>query len=505
MPAPLFTSNPSEFTRLEGLYIFEQNPPAFVRGISLGTVGVFGRTTKGPVDEPVLITSEARFLEVFGGRDYGQGGALINTVWRSLLNKPFGALYVVRAANSGDLPASFNAEDTDGGAGAEIAKIEASSVGLWGNSVKFKVEDATDGDSNHWNLTIRYLGADVTYENLDTTTGNDNLVEVIGDNLANNAVVAKLADGRPLNTAAFTGAFAAALDSDGFMNLGTTVTGFTSVAGTTNALVDADYTGTGRAIDAIKEFKGVSIVYCAEDVEARVTTVNTALVTAAASASDRVFCIWSGDHGDSVSDVITYQGTLNRSDRIIHCFNSPYTLDTEVGALIQTPPVEWMASILSQTDVDIHPGEEATKSFTAGMAKLTLPAATRNDYVLLREAGIAALERDEGFVFVSGITTDLTPGKTEITRRRSADFLQLSAASRLRFFVKKKNLAATRRIMGGEIVAFSQTLKKPRACGPGLRRRPGERQLRSATRSGTGIHLVEGQAHRSHPPPRPKN
>ena len=120
MPAPLHTSNPAEFLRLEGLYIFEQNPPGFVRGASLGTVGVFGPTTKGPVDTPVLITSETRFLEVFGGRDFGGGGALVNKTWRSLLNKPFGSLFVVRAAAAGAVLASFSQDDAADGTGTEI-------------------------------------------------------------------------------------------------------------------------------------------------------------------------------------------------------------------------------------------------------------------------------------------------------------------------------------------------------------------------------------------------
>lgn len=459
MPAPFTTTNPSEFLRLEGLYIFEQNPPGFVRGVSLGVVGIFGPTTKGPVDEPVLITSEARFLEVFGGRDYGGGGALINKTWRALLNKPFGRLWISRAAAGDAVLASFTEEDTDGGGGVAIVRLDATSVGFWGNSAKFRIESATDADANHWNLKVRLNGTDVTYENIDTTTGNDNLAEVLGDDLANNMVVTKLADGRPLNTDSNTGAYLAALDANGFMNLGTTVTGYVSVVGSDGTIVAADYTGAGRAIDSIKEFKGISILMSSEDAEALVTVINTSLVVAAAASSDRMFCIWSGDHAENVTAVVAYQATINRNDRIIHCYNSPFTVDTEVGTQIQTPPVEWMASILSQTDVDIHPGEEATKKFTSGISKITNASLTREDYILLKEAGIAALERDEGFTFVSGVVTDLTPGKTQITRRRSADFLQLSASGRLKFFVKKKNLATTRRIMGGEIGSFSKALQ----------------------------------------------
>jgi hypothetical protein len=466
MPAPLFTSNPAEFTQLEGLYIYEQNPPGFIRGVSLGTIGIFGRCVRGPVDTPISITSEARFKEAVGRRDLtadGSGGTLIGEVWRDLLNKPFGPLVVVRAATTADAVASFNEEDTDGGAGSEIISIAASSKGAWGNNVYFRIEAATDADANHFNLRIRYLGEVFLYENLDTTVGNNNLLTVIGDDEGLTVTVTKLADGRPLNTDSHTGAYLAALDTGavgGYMALGTTVASFTSVVGTTSTVDAAAYTGTGRALDKIKEYKGVSVVLCSEAVtEATVDSVNTAMITAAAASSDRLFLLWSGNHADSVATVISDVGAFTRNDRVVFCYNSPYTLDPETSVAIQTPPHAWLASTLSQIDVDIHPGEEDTKAFTAGITKLTDDGISRADYILLRNAGISAYERDEGFSLVSAITISLTPGRTEIARRRSADFLQLSASSRLRVHVKKKNLAERRRLMGGELISFTQTLQ----------------------------------------------
>ena len=464
MPAPFFTTNPSEFTRLEGLYIFEKDPPGFISGVSLSTVAVMGQTVRGPVDTAVEITSPNRFTEVFGGRDYGAGGSLINQVWRFLLNKPFGKVVVVRAAAADAVKASLTVEDGVDGTGTAIARIDASSVGVWGNDINVLVEDASDGNANHWNLRVNYLGETTLYENLDTTTGNDNLAVVVGDDDARTIDIVKLADGRPANFSTITeadweskdGAVGTALED--YMALGTTLTAYTSVAGSEGTIAATDYTASNRAFDQIKERKNISIVSYAEDTTAFVTAINVAIATAAAAVSDRVFVTWSGDHTDNVSDVAT-AAALHRSDRIIHCANSPYTLDPETALQIQVPPVEWMCSILSQTDVDIHPGEEATKDYTAGITKLTNEDWVREDYITLREAGACALERDEGFLFVSGVTTDLTSGKTEITRRRMADFLQLSASNRLKFFVKKKNTATNRGIILGELTAFSQTLK----------------------------------------------
>lgn len=462
-PAPLATSNPADYQRLEGVYITERNPPGFIRGVSLNTVGIFGQTTRGPVDTPVEITSESRFLEVFGGRDYGNGGALINHVWRDLLNKKFGKMFIVRALATAAVAASFTFEEGVDGSGTAVLKVEASSAGLWGNEVWARIDDATDADPDHFNLVVKLNGAVVTYENLNIkTTADDNLLEVVGDDDGNWVVVTKVADGRPATSSTITEVgFVAAKDSDDFIDLGVTLSEYTTVAGTEGTIASSDYTGTDRALAQLAAYKGVPIVFCSEDDETISQAVNTAMVTAAAASSDRLFLCWSGDHDDSKVDAETYFDSLNAAanDRMVACFNSPYTLDPEIGTLIQVPPQSWKASILSQTEADDHPGEEATKQWTAGISKLTLDSLNWEDYASLREHGICALERDEGFLFVSGVVMDLTPGKTEITRRRSADKIQLSAARRLKHYVKKRNTETTRRVMGGELTDFLEQYK----------------------------------------------
>jgi hypothetical protein len=110
--------------------------------------------------------------------------------------------------------------------------------------------------------------------------------------------------------------------------------------------------------------------------------------------------------------------------------------------------------------VDIHPGGQTTVPQTAGVSSVTNEALTRADLVLLRETGICTLEKLSGqFLFRSGVTTSLVSGKTEITRRRMADFLQLSAADRLKYYVKSKNTLEVRAQITGELVAFSQSLR----------------------------------------------
>lgn len=452
MSAPFFTTNDSDVTKLEGVYVKETDPPATVVEQSLNAVGVFGETLKGPVGTVVRITSESRFIDVFGGGYLD--GVLVNDVWTSILNKGFSSLYVARVADASAVKASFTLESAAGGGGSAVLRIDASSVGDWGNSLQWKVGDATNGEADAFNLYIKdtITGKIWTYPNLDIVNG-DNTLEVVGDDDARPVDLVYVASTRPNNSAATVDG----ADADGFTYLGQTVGSYVSVLGDDGTVADADYYGTGVGLDLLSSLKGVAIVYCAEYMS---DGLKAAVATKAAASSDRIFLIGGNDEDedsdDCIADVADYQ-----SDRIIYCFNHAYTIDPVTGTEVLTRPESWMAAVLANTDVDIHPGEEDTKRFLAGITSLFNESLERADYVLLKAAGIAAMEIDLGSpVFVSGVVTDLTPGKTEIARRRMADFLQLSAAYTLRFHVKKKNTEARRTAIGATLKGWLSGLKR---------------------------------------------
>lgn len=452
MPAPFFTTNDADVSKLEGVYIKETDPPATVVEQSLNTVGVFGATLKGPTGKAVLITSESRFIEVFGGGYLA--GVNINKVWTSILNKGFSSLYVARVFAAAAVKASFTLESAAGGAGTAVLRIDASSVGTWGNSLKWKVYAATDAVANHFNLDIKdtITGKVWTFQNIDIVAG-DNTSTVVGTDDGRVVDLVKLASTRPNNSAGgVDGA-----DSDGFTSLGQVVAGYVSVAGTDGTIADGDYYGASKGFDLLKTLKGVAIVYPAEYMSAN---LKSQMKTAAAASSDRMFLIGANDQtvnvASAVSDVASYQ-----SDRLVYCYNHAYTVDPVTGTEVLVRPESWMATVLANTDVDIHPGEEDTKRFLAGITRLYNEALERADYISLKAAGIAAMEIDLGSpVFVSGVVTDLTPGKTEIARRRMADFLQLSAAYTLRFHVKKKNTEARRTAIAATLKGWLSGLKQ---------------------------------------------
>lgn len=458
MTSPFFTTNDQDIVQLEGLYIKERNPPAQVKGVSLNAVGWVGECVRGPVNRVVEINSPGRFKEVFGGRDKtadGSGGALLGKVYQSLLNKPFGKLFVVRAAAAAAAKAAFTVETAAGGGGTAIAKIEAANPGTWAQGtagVLFKVSAATSGVSTQWNLTIRYLGNDTVYKNVDTSTGVDNTATVLGTDDGNLITITKLADGRPVNNAASTDG----ADTNGFTPLGVAVTGFVVVAGTDGSIADTDFTGTGKGLELLAAYKGVSIVGISERMS---TALKDKVELLAVSAVDRVYLIGPDDETVGVAAAVTDAGN-QRSDRIFYCYNHIYTRDPDTGALQLSRPESILASILSQTAVDIHPGDFDNRKYAAGVSSLYYPALSRQDYIDLKNGGIAALEKDDGFGIVSGVTTSLTSGKTEITRRRMVDYIQLALADALKQSVYKKNTESRRNANAGMIKGFLNGLKK---------------------------------------------
>ena len=451
-----FTSNPSDYAKLPGLYIAERGPTGFIRGADLSTTGLAGRCVRGP-DDPQTITDVGRFIEVFGSRDQGSGGAVVGQIWQALLNKSFGTVVAQRVRASDAVKASFTLETATGGGGTAVLRVDASSVGAWGNLVGVSTVAATDGVSTHFDLLVQYLGKTIRLPNLNINTSiDDNTASVVGADVARLVDLTKLASGRPVNSTASTDG----ADANGFILLGSTVAAFVSVLGSEGTLAVSDYNG---GVNALAVFPGISVVLVPEIVAGSASTFHANLVTLAPLVSDRIFLTWAQAHGQSVSTEVTQIGTqiTTRTDRIVWAYNSAYTIDPTTSQEVQTAPHVWLASILSRVDVDIHAGSFQTVALLAGVTRVTATTLTRPDLIALEQAGISTLERNgDGFQFRDTLTTSLQPGRTQLARRRMADFYLLSVARRLRVYVKGKNTPTIRAQMAGEVTAFSTQLQR---------------------------------------------
>lgn len=165
-----------------------------------------------------------------------------------------------------------------------------------------------------------------------------------------------------------------------------------------------------------------------------------------------------------------------RDQRVIYCYPGASTFVPIIGRRgvaggagytasgnVDVGADGFMASILSQLPPEEDPGQAT--SFTGGVVALetstNAAGFVMEDYIAFKAAGIAALRIDDGIAFFqSGVTSVdplLYPQLVNISRRRMADYIQGSLASRLVGFGKKLStvnrraacLAETRAFMDG--------------------------------------------------------
>ena len=152
MSAPIRSTNPVDWTAVDGISIDERAVPGRTRGKPQGIIAIVGEFQKGPVNTVTPIGSAKEFLDTFGAY-----GSITNGYkgYRSLLDKKFGGLRIVRVTNGTHAAATKNVMD-NAGTPAIVLALTALSKGVWGNSISYKVEDATDADNTHFDLTLTY-------------------------------------------------------------------------------------------------------------------------------------------------------------------------------------------------------------------------------------------------------------------------------------------------------------------------------------------------------------
>lgn len=431
-----YSTNPADWTQLEGLYINRLPPSRAITGVSLNLVAMATYCVRGP--EVAQVIPAEQFSAYYGGRT-GAGGTVISQGWKALDGKKFGLLCVRRVVASDAVAASHAMPDVNP---TTIATITANSKGAWANGatggVTYTIADATDGNANHWNLTITYEGASKTYQNLDTTAGNDNLAEVIGTGINNLVVVTKDADGRPLNAS-----------------------NVSLAGGSEGTLAASDYVA---GLNEIAAYPGVACCLVPETaVDANNSTINARAVVLAADSPDRTFMVWAGKY-NAPADEITQKGTqiTTAARNLQWCYNRPSQLDSDTSETVQVGPHVAKASILSQTDVSLHAGDEENLPLTAWVTAVETSSFTRGDLILLKQAGISTLQKCEGgFRFGSDVDTTATAtNDSQFPDIRAEQYLVLSIASAIRHDVRKKATASRKRSVRTKIDDFLKADQK---------------------------------------------
>lgn len=434
MPQPRFITSQSQMGA-PGVYVQQNAPAVPVRGQQNRIVSFVGACLRGPTGKTVTCEDYQRFIDVFGGRDRNvNGGSVIGHVWMALQGFRWGSIVVARAAASDAVKASSTLETAAGGGGTAVVRIDASSVGLWGNDIMYKVSAATDGDATHWNLTLKLYGQVKLYENIATSGADNNLDQVLGSDDANWITMTKLASGRPVNNAASTDG----ADADGFVNVGESVAAFTSVAGTDGTITNTDY---DAPMGLINEQVGVHA--CAV-VGRNNSTIKTAINALAAVANQRVWFIAPDDETVTYSAAIAERATFTAGDRLSYWWNHNYVTDPVTKLEVVSPAFLVVMSIISQTDPDVHPGNFDNAVYTRAIRRVyNNPSNAVRD--ALDAAGVSFIWRDldqnGNLVTIPGnaLTCDLAKNNRDLDGRYMKDFILLALANRMKGDIFKGN------------------------------------------------------------------
>jgi hypothetical protein len=336
-----------------------------------------------------------------------------------------------------------------------VLRVDASSVGVWGNSVKVLVTDATDADANHFNMTVKWLGKSIAYQNLAiNATGTDNTAAAVGTEETRLVDLTKLGERSPGEHRGHRGRRLGRLhharhDHERVYSRGR------HRGNARGGRLQQRHERSGgvpqhRRVSRSRGRHGLGGDVPQQPRDARGERERSDLphVGASVRAERR-----QRDHAGERADHDAQRSHRVVLQRAVHDRSQDRRRGADGTARVaRGDPV---------ADRRRRPrGLVRDRGHARGLhARYEHePVARRSEAA--QGAGVSTLERTEdGFQFRSAVTTSLVSGKEELARRRACDYLQLSAATRLRYYVKRKNTATNRTLAAGELTAFSDDLR----------------------------------------------
>lgn len=439
----LIITSKSQATR-HGAYVIEQTPPAVINPTGTNIAAIVAQFPWGPSQTLVTPTSTADRILTFApsGMDRTGSGYICMT------QKAFPILKVVRVTG----PGSVAATSTVNAPGpVAMLTLTLNSVGTAGNSVTWQTTAASDGDSNHFNLSVSVTGKSGTtvdqIQNLNYSgVGADSTPTFT--NLRLLGAITKLASGVPTLT---TGTFSGGVDG---------------------SISSADYVGTqGLGDKGFAKLEGDQTIrhfFTDDPGNSLRAAVNSGGRAHADFKGDRIFYT-NGNSGQSVSDVQT--DVMNyRSINVIYVDPLCYINDDVDGTMRLTQSAPFAASCacnLSPSTSIAWKNQENTK-FLDAIVKLE---ADRGDAATINtNNGVVTLEAElaGGFSFEAGVNTEapIDPSKKTDTRTRMLQFIGSSLVSSVRPFTDGPNVQDNQQNIVEAAERFLDGLKKNVATDP---------------------------------------
>lgn len=185
-----------------GVYIEEL--PSSVRTIGAVTTSVtafVGHTRRGPLNQPVRITSFADFERRFGGLT--ARSAVGHAVHQFFGNGGSAAVIVRVAASGSGEEAEVTLESTEDGSARPVLRVTAREAGVWGSGLRVFVDHDTRRPDETFNLRITDANGEAreSHTGLSMDPGHGRFVETVVNEGSELVRVRVTGEGRPTRPA----------------------------------------------------------------------------------------------------------------------------------------------------------------------------------------------------------------------------------------------------------------------------------------------------------------
>lgn len=428
-----------------GIFAIERQPPAVIRPVGASIAAIVDQFPWGPDGAVYTVLDPNDFAKKFAPAGMSRTGG----GWMAIASKAWPLLKVVRVLGT----AAAKASVTINKAGpAAFIDVTLKYKGTAGNSCTATTAAATDGDANHFNLTVTVTGASGTtsdlFQNLNYSgVGTDSAPDCSGCFLVGS--ITKTSAGTPiLGTSSFTGGANGTINSTAY--LGTQ--GSTDVG---CALLEGD--------------KTIDFVFTGDPGNSLRPAVNAGLVAHADYMTDRMAFI-NGDSGMTLAAVQTDVASY-RSLRCCYLDNWAYQRDDVDGTERLTGPAPFavsLASNLSPSTSFSWKSQDAQR-FLRAIVSLETSRGPGGAYTN-ESQGICTLQREEdgGYTFEAAVVTSAPtdPTRRKYKRTRMAHYIAKSIAGSLRPYVDSPNVAFNQNDEVAAVSDFLGNLKRNATTNP---------------------------------------
>lgn len=449
---PLFVSTTSTATR-PGVYAYSRTPPAIIKALNTGVACIVGQFPWGPAVAAQASqglyspSSDSDRLLTFAP----PGMSRLGTGYLAMIQKGWPTLKVIRVANATDAAATCPINKTGP---TLLFTIGAKFVGTAGNSITGTISAATDGDANHFNVTVTVTGASGTtsdiFQNLNLSgTGADVI-----------PTAAQLASAR------LVGSFTKS--SAGLPIIGST----TFSGGTSGAIVSSDYVGTQGATD-----KGFALMEGDLTISHKFTDDPGNTIRAAVNAgalahgnymSNSLVYI-SGNSGLSASAAQTDAATY-RSNYVVYADPWVKEYDDTSGALQLVQLAPFLASVGAQTSPStrLAARDSSITQFLSGIQAVETNRGQNAAQNTLSGITTCIPNPNGGFMLELDVVTNapVNPAQADVPTWRIGIYVASALQNSLQSFINGPNVQVTQQSILNAADDFLSTLKRNKDRDP---------------------------------------